>query len=75
MCANDLPEAITCPKTPRDQNGDLIASGGEAFGLAMQLAAAPLALAGVGILCSIAGIFSVKAKEGANAALLTNSKA
>ena len=27
MCANDLPEAITCPKTPRDQNGDLIASG------------------------------------------------
>ncbi|MEO0513558.1 MAG: sodium/proton-translocating pyrophosphatase [Planctomycetota bacterium] len=47
-----------------------LTAGGEAMTLAMQLAAAPLALAGVGILCSIAGIFSVKAKEGANFAQL-----
>jgi Na+/H+-translocating membrane pyrophosphatase len=38
--------------------------------LAMKLAAAPLALAGLGILCSIAGIFTVKAKEGASFAQL-----
>ncbi len=33
--------------------------------LALLLAVAPLALAGIGILCSIAGVFTVKAKEGA----------
>jgi len=38
--------------------------------LAMKLAAAPLALAGMGIFCSIFGIFTVKAKEGANFAQL-----
>jgi H(+)-translocating pyrophosphatase len=49
----------------------LTAIGGEArTTLAFGLAAAPLALAGVGILCSIAGIFSVKAQEGASFAQL-----
>jgi len=38
--------------------------------LAMKLAAAPLALAGMGIFCSIIGIFTVKAKEGASFAQL-----
>ena len=37
---------------------------------AFALAAAPLALAGVGIFCSIAGIFSVKAEENASFAKL-----
>lgn len=41
-------------------NGD----GANAFGL--KLAVAPMALAGLGIFCSIAGIFAVKAKENAN---------
>ncbi len=35
-------------------------------GFALKLAAAPLALAGVGIVCSIVGIFTVKAKDNAN---------
>ncbi len=38
--------------------------------LAMRLAAAPVMLAGVGILCSIMGIFAVRAKEGASFATL-----
>ncbi|USN99261.1 MAG: sodium-translocating pyrophosphatase [Phycisphaeraceae bacterium] len=38
--------------------------------LAMALAAAPLALAGLGILCSIAGVFTVKAKDDASFAQL-----
>ncbi|MFG0258482.1 MAG: sodium-translocating pyrophosphatase [Phycisphaerales bacterium JB043] len=42
----------------------------ESTALAMKLAIAPLALAGAGILCSIAGIFTVKAKEGATFAQL-----
>jgi K(+)-stimulated pyrophosphate-energized sodium pump len=42
----------------------------EAATLAMQLAVAPLALAGAGILCSVIGIFTVKAKEGATFAEL-----
>jgi H(+)-translocating pyrophosphatase len=37
---------------------------------ALQLAVAPLALAGLGILCSILGIFAVKAKENATFAQL-----
>jgi len=41
-------------------NGD----GANAFGL--KLAVAPMALAGLGIFCSIAGIFAVKAKENAS---------
>jgi len=43
--------------------------GGDA-GLAMKFAAAPLVLAGLGIFCSIFGIFTVKAKEGASFAQL-----
>ncbi len=43
---------------------------GPALKLAFALAAAPLALAGLGIFCSIAGIFTVRAKEGANFAQL-----
>ncbi|MFG0286011.1 MAG: sodium-translocating pyrophosphatase [Phycisphaerales bacterium JB039] len=38
--------------------------------IAMKLAAAPLALAGIGIFCSIAGVFTVRAKEGAGFAQL-----
>ncbi len=38
--------------------------------LAFALAVAPLALAGVGIFCSIAGIFTVKAEENASFAKL-----
>jgi len=41
-------------------------TGEQATSVAFLLAAAPLGLAGVGILCSIAGIFSVRAKEGAS---------
>ncbi|MCA9285525.1 MAG: sodium-translocating pyrophosphatase [Phycisphaerales bacterium] len=41
-----------------------------AEGLAFKLAAAPLALAGVGIICSILGIFTVKARENASFAEL-----
>ncbi|TVQ60131.1 MAG: sodium/proton-translocating pyrophosphatase [Phycisphaerales bacterium] len=47
-----------------------IASGAEAMRLAMLLACAPLALAGLGIFCSIAGVFTVKAREGAGFAEL-----
>ncbi|HHN77832.1 MAG TPA: sodium-translocating pyrophosphatase, partial [Phycisphaerales bacterium] len=38
--------------------------------LAMRLAVAPMALAGLGILCSIAGVFTVKAKDNASFAQL-----
>ena len=41
-----------------------------ATNFAFALAAAPLALAGIGIFCSIAGIFTVKAKENATFAQL-----
>ncbi len=41
--------------------------------LAMNLAAAPLALAGFGIFASVIGIFAVKAKEGASFAQLLKS--
>jgi Na+/H+-translocating membrane pyrophosphatase len=44
--------------------------GGEQAKVAFALAAAPLAIAGVGILCSIAGIFTVKADENASFAQL-----
>jgi len=40
--------------------------------LAFLLAGAPLALAGLGIICSILGIFTVKAKEGASFKQLLN---
>ena len=42
----------------------------ESTSLAISLAIAPMALAGIGIFCSIAGIFSVKAKENATFAQL-----
>ena len=45
-------------------------TGDQTVGFAFALAAAPLALAGVGILCSIAGIFTVKADENASFAQL-----
>ncbi len=38
---------------------------GESANLGMRLAVIPMALAGLGILCSILGIFAVRAKEGA----------
>jgi len=47
--------------------------GGEKALLAMLLAATPLVLAGVGILCSIVGIFAVRAKENASFAELLKS--
>jgi K(+)-stimulated pyrophosphate-energized sodium pump len=40
--------------------------GVDANGFGLKLAAAPMALAGLGIFCSIAGIFAVKAKENAS---------
>lgn len=40
--------------------------GEGAAALAMKLTAAPLVLAGLGIFCSILGVFTVKAKEGAS---------
>jgi H(+)-translocating pyrophosphatase len=48
-------------------------SGEQSLGLAMSLAVAPLALAGVGIFCSILGVFTVKAKENASFAELLKS--
>ena len=45
-------------------------TGGAQAAFAMKLAAAPLALAGLGILCSIIGMFTVKAKENASFAQL-----
>jgi H(+)-translocating pyrophosphatase len=48
-------------------------AAGEATKLAMSLAVAPIALAGLGILCSIVGVFTVKAKENASFAQLLKS--
>ncbi len=42
-----------------------LANGDEAGALGLKLATAPMALAGLGIFCSIIGIFAVKAKENA----------
>jgi inorganic pyrophosphatase/K(+)-stimulated pyrophosphate-energized sodium pump len=41
-------------------------AGGLGAGWAMKLAAAPMALAGIGIICSLLGVFIVRAKEGAS---------
>jgi len=49
------------------------ASGMIAAKLALLLAVTPIALAGAGILCSIIGIFSVRAKEGATFAQLLSA--
>ncbi len=45
-------------------------TGDEAGALAIRLAAAPMALAGLGIICSVLGIFTVKAAENASFAQL-----
>ena len=45
-------------------------SGTDAAALGIRLAAAPIALAGLGIFCSITGIFTVKARENATFAQL-----
>ncbi|MCH7793322.1 MAG: sodium/proton-translocating pyrophosphatase, partial [Planctomycetes bacterium] len=45
-------------------------SGDDAAALGIRLAAAPIALAGLGIFCSITGIFTVKARENATFAQL-----
>ena len=42
----------------------------EAGGFALLLASTPLALAGLGIFCSVVGVFTVKAREGASFAQL-----
>jgi len=47
-----------------------LASGDEANALGLKLAVAPMALAGLGIFCSIIGVFTVKAKENATFAQL-----
>jgi len=47
--------------------------GGERAALAMKLVVAPMALAGIGILCSILGIFTVRTKENATFADLLRS--
>ena len=53
--------------------GDVAGSQAEAqTKLGFALAVAPLALAGIGIVCSILGIFTVKAKENATFAQLLN---
>ncbi len=51
----------------------IAATAGEAGSLAMRLAVAPMALAGLGIICSILGIFIVKAKEDATFSQLLKS--
>lgn len=45
-------------------------TGSQSDALALKLAAAPMALAGLGILCSIIGVFTVKANENATFAQL-----
>ncbi|MEQ8850439.1 MAG: sodium-translocating pyrophosphatase [Phycisphaerales bacterium] len=50
------------------KGGEIVEGAQTVF--AMKLAAAPLALAGLGILCSIIGVFTVKAKENASFAQL-----
>jgi len=47
-----------------------LASGAEAGAFGLKLAVTPMALAGLGIFCSIIGVFTVKAKENANFAQL-----
>ncbi|CAN0563797.1 unnamed protein product, partial [Laminaria digitata] len=47
-----------------------LASGSEAGALGLKLAVTPMALAGLGIFCSILGVFTVKAKENATFAQL-----
>ena len=47
-----------------------LASGAEAGALGIKLAVTPMALAGLGIFCSIIGVFTVKAKENATFAQL-----
>ncbi len=48
-------------------------AAGEASLLAMKLAVVPIALAGIGILCSLAGIFVVRTKENATFSQLLKS--
>ncbi|MBM91098.1 MAG: sodium-translocating pyrophosphatase [Phycisphaerae bacterium] len=47
-----------------------LAGGAEAGALGIKLAVTPMALAGLGIFCSIIGVFTVKAKENASFAQL-----
>ncbi|MHA7813611.1 MAG: sodium-translocating pyrophosphatase [Phycisphaerales bacterium] len=47
-----------------------LATGDDANALGLKLAVAPMALAGLGIFCSIIGVFTVKAKENATFAQL-----
>jgi K(+)-stimulated pyrophosphate-energized sodium pump len=47
-----------------------LASGDDANSLGLNLAVTPMALAGLGIFCSILGVFTVKAKENASFAQL-----
>jgi len=47
-----------------------LANGAEASALGLKLAVTPMALAGLGIFCSILGVFTVKAKENASFAQL-----
>tara|TARA_R110002072_G_scaffold42064_12_gene118173 strand:- start:126765 stop:129500 length:2736 start_codon:yes stop_codon:yes gene_type:complete len=47
-----------------------LATGAEAGAFGLKLAVTPMALAGLGIFCSIIGVFTVKAKENANFAQL-----
>lgn len=47
-----------------------LASGDEAGAFGLKLAVTPMALAGLGIFCSILGVFTVKAKENASFAQL-----
>jgi K(+)-stimulated pyrophosphate-energized sodium pump len=47
-----------------------LVDGSDSAGFAMKLAAAPLGLAGMGILCSIVGVFTVKASDNASFAQL-----
>ncbi len=47
-----------------------LADGADANTLGLKLAVAPMALAGLGIFCSILGVFTVKAKENASFAQL-----
>lgn len=47
-----------------------LADGADANSLGLKLAVAPMALAGLGIFCSILGVFTVKAKENATFAQL-----
>ncbi|MCZ6835213.1 MAG: sodium-translocating pyrophosphatase, partial [Planctomycetota bacterium] len=48
-------------------------AGADSAAIAMKLAVAPIALAGLGIICSLAGIFVVKAKDDASFSQLLKS--